>query len=783
MDTSAFLAKILPAQGLKCFASPSSDGPGFRHRFFNTINELAERIVRQDARGAAVYHACAGFLTNERREQANVAALRALWLDLDCGAGKPHASQGAALLALKAFCGRVGLPIPLLVNSGHGIHAYWCLDADASRDDWQPVANLLKSVTVFCELGADPARTADAASILRPVGTHNRKGGEALPVTLLRDAQPLDLATIANVLQTFASANCVRVLHGGSAKSAPLSAINAEFASGQEFPPADAGRVAAGCAVMAHIRDTQGNVPEPLWYAGLSVIAYCEAADETAQEWSCGHPDYRPEATAAKLAQARQVKPTTCDHFRGLNGCAALCAACAHAGSSPISLGFPDVDGEPAQALTLTTPKAAHLNAANLARTMPRPRQWLFAATILRGAYTLLSAPGAAGKTALLIVIALSLATGRSLTGDYVHKRCKVLFISGEDGTDELLRRLLAAMQRYGITPEDIDEQLFLVGAGQELKVRLNTLDGRGRPTVDNTGLQALEGLLTETEADVVILDPLMSFVPGGVNDNAIASEVAGHLVNLCVRRNCAVVLSHHHSKAAARNGEADTANAAMGAAGWVNHARIACNIVTATETDAKAWGVLPSEVIGVFRVTDSKVNLSRKARDRIFKLEEERLPNGDPELGYPSGDKVQVVAPFVPPAQSRMFSDDLLRDILARLARGMPGGTPLSSSANSTTRGYHAAVADLLGSAFPNESAATHRSLAKAAVDELTRRGWLACRDVVLPRQGGGKGGGKLGPALIVIWSATPWCDETAPGPHVGEPQAEPGDRAPVHQ
>ena len=47
-------------------------------------------------------------------------------------------------------------------------------------------------------------------------------------------------------------------------------------------------------------------------------------------------------------------------------------------------------------------------------------------------------APGGVGKTALRLAQLLSLAVGRSLTGEYVFKRCRVLIVSLEDDRDEV---------------------------------------------------------------------------------------------------------------------------------------------------------------------------------------------------------------------------------------------------------------------------------------------------------------------------------------------------------
>src|SRR6516165_11153590 len=60
------------------------------------------------------------------------------------------------------------------------------------------------------------------------------------------------------------------------------------------------------------------------------------------------------------------------------------------------------------------------------------------------------------GKTALRIAQLLSLATARSLTGQHVFVRCRVLLLSFEDGRDELQRRLTAALLHHNINRSEL---------------------------------------------------------------------------------------------------------------------------------------------------------------------------------------------------------------------------------------------------------------------------------------------------------------------------------------
>ncbi|WP_419693200.1 AAA family ATPase [Mesorhizobium muleiense] len=94
------------------------------------------------------------------------------------------------------------------------------------------------------------------------------------------------------------------------------------------------------------------------------------------------------------------------------------------------------------------------------------PRHWLLGNIFCRRSVSSLLADGGTGKTALRVAQALSLATGRNLTGAYVFQRCRVLLISLEDDKDELRRRVKAAQMHHGISDSDLKGWLFLAAPG-----------------------------------------------------------------------------------------------------------------------------------------------------------------------------------------------------------------------------------------------------------------------------------------------------------------------------
>jgi Domain of unknown function (DUF927) len=305
-----------------------------QHHFVATVEEAEEIVLRGSGDGHDTYYATSTFQGNDHRTQANVHHIRCFWLDVDIGYRKPYASMAEAWGAVREFLRQSGLPDPLVVGSGGGIHLYWPLAEAITPDQWFPVARALKSACERLGFHVDPAPTANSAAILRPVGTRNHKYAGRPLVTC---GEPVPRTT----LSAFAACLGERPADASRAGAA-LAATDPLTASALAVyrkQPTSGEKVAAECAQMAHMRDTKGNIPEPLWYAGECVLGRCDDGPRLAHEWSTGHPNYTREETSRKFAHAKEHGPTTCARFMDLNP--EGCRDCPHIGkiSSPIQLG------------------------------------------------------------------------------------------------------------------------------------------------------------------------------------------------------------------------------------------------------------------------------------------------------------------------------------------------------------------------------------------------------------------------------------------------------------
>lgn len=315
MDTLNFLQRVLPSEGFYVTTVINPDAT--RQGFFSTVDDLATAVLASDRRGNNTYFAIAAFNEKGKRTQDNVRAVKVLVLDVDCGEGKPFPSWKEGLQALGKFISDVGLPKPMIVLSGNGLHVYWVLDRELSHDEWKPLAEGLKAAAAAYEFDIDAGPTANSALVLRPVGTHNPKNGKE--VKLLLDAEP---TTVERVSVSLVDHIPTQRRHTRKSNLSEALAIP------NQLPPANATVVAAKCQQIGWAVKNQSEVPEPMWYALLGVAAYCHNSEEVALSWSENHPGFDAQTTVDKLEQWRRATtgPATCARLEserpgGCKGC------------------------------------------------------------------------------------------------------------------------------------------------------------------------------------------------------------------------------------------------------------------------------------------------------------------------------------------------------------------------------------------------------------------------------------------------------------------------------
>lgn len=353
MDIHAFLSAVWPDTGIYCIGFPPPDGSrGMWHRTFASIDSAAEFAKSCSKVGRDAYFAVGTLHDHTYMDEdgekrirvgGNIAQLKTFIADLDVGDGpKKYPSQLEAIQALLTACRAQGLPLPSLVSSGYGVHAYWTLTRPIPADLWFRIASQLKAMFARLQLKVDASRTSDRSSVLRPVETCNFKNPDhPRKVSVIRWEPPVDVGAFARVVVA-----AMNALGGLQPVAAPASAPAFDTGLGAlEIPsaPADFTAIAQRCAHVREFAATRGNIPEPVWYNILQLVQFTQTpnadARTIAHTLSSGHPAYSPDETDAKLAQVAKVGPTLCTTFEAHDP--AKCAACPHWGKikTPLVLG------------------------------------------------------------------------------------------------------------------------------------------------------------------------------------------------------------------------------------------------------------------------------------------------------------------------------------------------------------------------------------------------------------------------------------------------------------
>lgn len=326
-----FLETILPTSGLYCVVG-ISDGR-VRQTFFDNLSEAHAQIQTLNNTGIDAYFALATF-TESSRKAEYASALRSLFLDIDCGPGKPYADQAAAIDALRTFVKATKFPSPYVVLSGGGLHVYWPFTHEVPTDRWLPAAKSLKALCVEHGLGIDLTVTADAARILRAPGTNNYKEETPRPVCIGRKGLPTAFEALVKLLPAPAIDLSAARAFGVDATTQALARSELDPCSFERIVTRS--RAGTGCAQMLHAVDNGSTLEEPLWRGALSIAWNCEDGQTAIHEVSKSHPEYTFEDTVEK-ADRLTAKPYTCEWYR-LNS-PNICKGCKQNVTSPIVLG------------------------------------------------------------------------------------------------------------------------------------------------------------------------------------------------------------------------------------------------------------------------------------------------------------------------------------------------------------------------------------------------------------------------------------------------------------
>ena len=343
MSDFDLLEAVQPTGGVYCICGITNDQK-MTQRFAQTREELDQKAKLFMEQGKNVFFGVAKYVTDEDRTKDNVLALKSFWLDIDCGEGKEqinkktgrpsgYISQIEGLAALRLFVKTVGLPSPILVNSGRGIHAYWPLVEEITRQTWEPVGAKLRSLCYMHNLYVDPS-VFEVARIMRLPGTLNVKEAAPLPVTVIKEGSPTPIARMIEILGV--TEEEMKPKQPRRELTALGKAMQANIESSFSTIMRKCGS-GSGCIQLLNCYLERDTLSEPRWFDALSVAKFCSDRDSAIHKMSEGHPDYSPGAVERKTKGIKG--PHTCAEFEKNNP--GGCDGCPHKGkiTSPIVLG------------------------------------------------------------------------------------------------------------------------------------------------------------------------------------------------------------------------------------------------------------------------------------------------------------------------------------------------------------------------------------------------------------------------------------------------------------
>jgi len=346
-----FLQAVLPVTGNYVVHIENKSGGGFHKNLHaDTLTDFVTQAHALDADpDITVFHALGAFennlspgmrpgVTKVGRTSAMAARFKTLAFDVDptdSHKNVKYESQKAMAQTTLEACQTIGLPDPVFVSSGNGLHCYYPLTAEISKDMWVRISTMLKNALLSTGMSLDATKVCDPSMVLRPVGTHNKKKTGFKQVTLLSPLALFDPLDLAQRLMAYAPSRAVSV---PGVKPKRTSAVMDAILASTEYPPSDGALVAQNCAQVGAIANSGGVVGYPLWWLGMGMAKHCINPRETAHAWSDQDPRYTPKGTDDKF-DSWTKGPPTCKSFELVDS--AVCAACPHRGkiTSPIQLG------------------------------------------------------------------------------------------------------------------------------------------------------------------------------------------------------------------------------------------------------------------------------------------------------------------------------------------------------------------------------------------------------------------------------------------------------------
>jgi hypothetical protein len=360
LDTKHFFTRVFAQLDELVISTHKPDRSGKNPRgifwnrgSFTDLDEAVASISQWDSEpNTTVYFGVGSFAGHDytdddgkkkwHRKQEHATWFKALALDLDIGPDKPYATQKEGWGVMQKALVKIGMPSPMVISSGNGIHLYWPLIEPISKAHWVKASTALRVALEEHGVQIDTSKIHDPSMVLRPVGTHHKKQQPWKDVRCVADCSDHDAVALFGTLKPwFGKAATVAAKATASRKGGKSSILDAVLNSNDVVLDAVATRCAQVGAIVASggVLDAAGRpVEEPLWRASLGLAKHCTDVADAVTKLAGKHKDFDLNTNLDKINGWNGTGPTTCAKFEQL--CAKGCEGCPSRGkiTSPAQL-------------------------------------------------------------------------------------------------------------------------------------------------------------------------------------------------------------------------------------------------------------------------------------------------------------------------------------------------------------------------------------------------------------------------------------------------------------
>lgn len=266
----------------------------------------------------------------------DIVAIPGLWHDLDCREGEHSQASLPSNEAAMNFLAEMPLQPSIIVNSGGGLHAYWLLREPwvfNSSSDWESATQLSFGFQHAIQewgnrRGWQFDLTADLSRLLRVPGTLNAKSKPEKEVRIVK--LDSNLRYNPSDFEPYLVPSKARVRNQMKKLSLPK----------QIFANLSVEPILEGCKWLQRCVDDAPTLPEPEWFAMLTILAKLKDGNALAHLYSNPYSGYSMSETEAKFAHASTFSGTySCSKISIMSG-GKHCASCQFQGQirTPLSL-------------------------------------------------------------------------------------------------------------------------------------------------------------------------------------------------------------------------------------------------------------------------------------------------------------------------------------------------------------------------------------------------------------------------------------------------------------